>query len=99
MAKKSKGGVKLPAFLSTHPTTKKRQKNQREWLPKARKRYQRNALQRDTLKPLWGKNAGSGSNNGGTGGRSAGTRSTGHANYVSSPGMKIDAFQLLDGIG
>lgn len=76
MAKKSKGGLKLPAFLSTHPTTKKRQKNQKEWLPKARKRYQRNALSRDTLVPLWGKNAGSGGS-GGTRGSTGGTRSAG----------------------
>ena len=51
---KETGGSAVPAFLSTHPKSKKRQANQREWLPKARKRYQRNALKRDTLAPLWG---------------------------------------------
>ena len=51
---KETGGSAVPTFLSTHPKSKKRQANQREWLPKARKRYQRNALKRDTLAPLWG---------------------------------------------
>ncbi len=69
MAKASKGGMKLPAFLSTHPTTKKRQQNQKEWLPRARKRYQRNALQYDTLRPLWGKDATGGGARGGNAGR------------------------------
>lgn len=46
-------GPGLPSFLSTHPSHKKRQKNLQEWLPQARKRYQRNKLDRDTLAPLW----------------------------------------------
>ena len=54
MAKQTKGGLKLPAFLSTHPSGKARQKNLKEWLPRARKRYQRNALDYDTLEPMWG---------------------------------------------
>ncbi len=47
------GASGLPAFLSTHPKSDARQENQREWLPRARKRYQRNALERDTLEELW----------------------------------------------
>ena len=50
-------GVKIPAFLSTHPTTKRRQANQREWLPTARKRYLRNKLGYDTRENLWGAGA------------------------------------------
>lgn len=46
-------GPQLPSFLSTHPSHKKRQKNLREWMPQARKRYQRNKLDRDTLQVLW----------------------------------------------
>jgi predicted Zn-dependent protease len=49
--------VKIPAILSTHPATQKRQANQKEWLPKARKRYLRNKLGYDTQEPLWGKGA------------------------------------------
>ena len=47
------GGAQMPAFLSTHPTDKKRQDVIREWLPKAKKRYERNKLDRDTTKTLW----------------------------------------------
>ena len=47
------GASGIPAFLSTHPKNAKRQDNLREWLPRARKRFQRNQLQRDTLEPLW----------------------------------------------
>lgn len=52
---KGSEGMKIPAFLSTHPATKKRQANQKEWLPKARKRYERNQLGYDTQASLWGK--------------------------------------------
>lgn len=52
------GGPSLPAFLSTHPAEAKRQDVIREWLPKARKRYQRNKIERDTTVQLWGKGAG-----------------------------------------
>lgn len=48
------GGLELPAFLSTHPSDEKRQKVIREWLPKAKKRYQRNKIDRDTTQTLWG---------------------------------------------
>ena len=50
-------GVKLPAFLSTHPASKQRQAHQKEWLPKAKKRYLRNQLKYDTQANLWGKGA------------------------------------------
>lgn len=42
-----------PTFLSTHPSTKDRKKNLREWLPAARKRFERNRGNKDTLTPLW----------------------------------------------
>jgi len=41
------------AFLSTHPSYKSRKETQREWMGKARKRYQRNALGYDTTESLW----------------------------------------------
>ncbi|MBW1880399.1 MAG: M48 family metallopeptidase [Deltaproteobacteria bacterium] len=47
------GGSSMPTFLSTHPPHEKRKENLREWMPKARKRYQRNALNHDTLVTLW----------------------------------------------
>lgn len=46
-------GPSIPSFLSTHPSTKKRQKNLREWMPQARKRYERNRIDRDTQVVLW----------------------------------------------
>ncbi|MCO4743841.1 MAG: M48 family metallopeptidase [Proteobacteria bacterium] len=46
-------GTGLPSFLSTHPSHKKRKKNLREWMSKARKRYERNKLDRDTRRVLW----------------------------------------------
>jgi len=52
MAAKS-GGAGVPAFLSTHPTHEKRISNQREWLPVARKKYQRNQLPGDVTTSLW----------------------------------------------
>lgn len=42
-----------PAFLSTHPSNRSRKENLREWMPKAKKRYARNALEYDTLDDLW----------------------------------------------
>lgn len=36
------GGGSVPVFLSTHPSHDKRIANQKEWLPEARKKYQRN---------------------------------------------------------
>lgn len=48
-------GPQPPAFLSTHPAHARRQANIREWLPQARKRYQRNKIDRDTQASLWGR--------------------------------------------
>lgn len=47
------GGSSLPAFLSTHPSNENRQANLRDWMSKAKKRYERNALKRDTQANLW----------------------------------------------
>lgn len=47
------GGASVPTFLSTHPSHSQRQSNLKDWLPKARKRYQRNKLARDTREVLW----------------------------------------------
>lgn len=48
----------VPTFLSTHPSNEARKDNLREWMPQARKKYERNKLAYDTQKTLWG--AGSG---------------------------------------
>lgn len=67
---KETGGSVVPAFLSTHPTNKKRKESLREWLPQAEKRYERNKLNKDTLKTLWdgssGGSSGGDSDDGGT---------------------------------
>jgi predicted Zn-dependent protease len=47
------GGAKVPAFLSTHPSSEQRQATIRDWLPQAKKRYERNKLNRDTLARIW----------------------------------------------
>lgn len=49
-----KAGGSGPAFLSTHPSNDKRQEVLREWMPQARKRYERNKIASDTKKKLWG---------------------------------------------
>ena len=47
------GGSAIPAFLSTHPAYDDRQENLQEWLPQAKRRYQRNKQDRDTTSTLW----------------------------------------------
>ena len=47
------GGAGLPAFLSTHPANEKRKKVIREWLPQAKKKYERNKLPGDLKKKVW----------------------------------------------
>jgi predicted Zn-dependent protease len=51
MEQASPGGV--PAFLSTHPSNDARKANLREWLPQARKKYERNKLTYDTTTRVW----------------------------------------------
>ena len=46
-------GMEIPAFLSTHPSHERRQAKLEEWMGRANKRYQRNALVRDTQVQLW----------------------------------------------
>ncbi len=47
----------VPVFLSTHPSHRRRQENLNEWLPQARKKYQRAGRRRrgraDVLETLW----------------------------------------------
>jgi predicted Zn-dependent protease len=50
----------VPAFLSTHPSNDRRQEVMREWMPQARKRYDRNALGHDTLEARWTETASTG---------------------------------------
>ena len=47
------GGSSLPTFLSTHPSNSNRQANLNDWMNRAKKRYTRNALDRDTTSTLW----------------------------------------------
>jgi predicted Zn-dependent protease len=47
------GGTSMPAFLSTHPSDETRRERLRDWLDRARKRYQRNRLDADTTRTLW----------------------------------------------
>lgn len=45
----------MPAFLSTHPSNENRKQNLREWMPRARKKFERNSLDVDAVtKTLWG---------------------------------------------
>ena len=43
----------VPTFLATHPSHEKRKENLREWLPTARKRYERNQRPGDARSTLW----------------------------------------------
>jgi predicted Zn-dependent protease len=51
MRKQAGGGG--PAFLSTHPSHGQRQENLKDWLPQARKRFERNKMDRDTREAIW----------------------------------------------
>ena len=46
-------GLQLPAFLSTHPSDGARKANLKDWLERARKRYERNQRDHDSTTPLW----------------------------------------------
>ena len=50
---KMSGGGGVPLFMSTHPSHGQRKRNLRDWMPQARKRYQRNARSEDTQRTLW----------------------------------------------
>ncbi|HCH65139.1 MAG TPA: hypothetical protein DFR83_20210 [Deltaproteobacteria bacterium] len=50
------GRGSVPFFASTHPSHGQRKRNLRDWMPQARKRYQRNALSEDTQETLWTRN-------------------------------------------
>ncbi len=43
----------VPVFLSTHPSHEKRKAELREWLPQARKKFERNKLPHDTVATIW----------------------------------------------
>jgi metalloendopeptidase OMA1, mitochondrial len=47
------GGSAVPQFLSTHPSHKNRKANLRAWMDRADKRFERNALKRDSLALRW----------------------------------------------
>ncbi|MBN1334458.1 MAG: M48 family metallopeptidase [Deltaproteobacteria bacterium] len=50
---RASGGASVPAFLSTHPSYDTRKENLRDWMGRARKRYQRNKLDKDTTSAIW----------------------------------------------
>jgi len=50
---KLSGGGAMPMFLSTHPSHGQRKRNLRDWMPQAKKRYARNALNEDTQRVVW----------------------------------------------
>ncbi|MCA9494865.1 MAG: M48 family metallopeptidase [Myxococcales bacterium] len=43
----------IPAFLSTHPSNDKRKANLKEWMPQARKKYERHKLPGNTTEVVW----------------------------------------------
>ena len=47
------GGSSMPAFLSTHPSTKDRKANLKDWLGRANKRYDRNKVGGSPLDTVW----------------------------------------------
>lgn len=79
MEKATGGG--LPAFISTHPSNEKRQENLNEWMPKAKKRYERNKLGRNTQQTLW-----TDSEFGSSGGKSGGSKGSGGADSKGDAG-------------
>ncbi|MEY3212047.1 MAG: hypothetical protein RIT28_2528 [Pseudomonadota bacterium] len=65
---KASGGGSTPAFLSTHPSEEKRQENLKDWMPQAKKRYERNKLNRNTQTTQWTSADFGGSSGGSSGG-------------------------------
>ncbi len=51
MEKASPGGP--PQFLSTHPSNDARKANLRDWMPRARKKFERNKLPGDMTETVW----------------------------------------------
>ena len=51
--KRAGSGSSVPAFLSTHPSYDERHQTLRQWLPQAKRRYERNKLSHDTTETLW----------------------------------------------
>ena len=49
------GKNRMPVFLSTHPSHGQRKQNLRDWMPQAKKRYERNKRTEDTTQVLWTK--------------------------------------------
>ena len=47
------GKNRMPIFLSTHPSHAQRKQNLRDWMPQAKKRYQRNQREEDNTRVLW----------------------------------------------
>jgi metalloendopeptidase OMA1, mitochondrial len=48
-------GPEAPTWISTHPANEDRQANMREWMGRAKKRFERNKLGYDTRIALWSK--------------------------------------------
>lgn len=81
MEKATGGG--MPAFLSTHPSNENRQENLKEWMPQAKKRYERNKSNRNTQQTLWTDSEFSGGSSG-KGGSSKGDSSKGDSSKGGS---------------
>lgn len=43
----------IPVFLSTHPSNEARRSNLKEWMPQAKKKFERNKLSYDTQQVVW----------------------------------------------
>jgi predicted Zn-dependent protease len=86
MAKASGGST--PAFLSTHPSEEKRQENLKDWMPQAKKRYERNKLNRNTQATLWTSSDFGGSSSGTRKNNSSSSGSSGGSGGSSSGGTR-----------
>ncbi|MCK6519018.1 M48 family metallopeptidase [Myxococcota bacterium] len=84
---KASGGGGTPAFLSTHPSEDKRQENLKDWMPQAKKRYERNKLSRNTQTTQWTSSDFGGSSGGG-GGRKNNDSSSSGSGGASSGGTR-----------
>jgi predicted Zn-dependent protease len=82
---KASGGGSTPSFLSTHPSEDKRQENLKDWMPQAKKRYERNKLSRNTQATMWTSSDFGGSSGGG---RKSNDSSSGGSGGASSGGTR-----------
>jgi len=82
------GGSLVPAFLSSHPSNDQRRANLREWMPRAKKRYNRSSKKHDTQQTMWKKSDFTSSGGGGSKGSGSSKSGSKKSGSKSSGGKR-----------